>query len=257
MLALYLSRVTLNPLRRDVQRDLADCHNMHRRLLLAFPDLPDVTHAREHYGLLYRVEQTRDGVSVLAQSNHIPDWTRLPPGYLLDAPAVKPLAPLYERLRTGMVLVFRLHANPTRRISARNTEQAAQWQGKRVSLSHESDQLDWLRRKGEAAGFMLLAVRARPTGLPVARSSAAVAAPTAATPASSQSVPDTRAVPGASVTGRRRGTGALTFGAVTLEGRLTISDAARFLAALEQGIGSGKAYGFGLLSIAPVGPSLG
>ena len=43
----------------------------------------------------------------------------------------------------------------------------------------------------------------------------------------------------------------LTFGAVLFEGELEITNAEDFRNALTHGIGSGKAYGFGLLSIAP------
>ena len=42
----------------------------------------------------------------------------------------------------------------------------------------------------------------------------------------------------------------LTFGDVLFEGRLRVTDAALFRQTLEHGIGSGKAYGFGLLSVA-------
>lgn len=44
----------------------------------------------------------------------------------------------------------------------------------------------------------------------------------------------------------------LTFSSVLFEGELEITDANAFRQTLAQGIGSGKAYGFGLLSIAPV-----
>lgn len=50
---------------------------------------------------------------------------------------------------------------------------------------------------------------------------------------------------------QRTGKPNLTFGAVLFEGVLRVTDAAAFRAALERGIGSGKAYGFGLLSVAP------
>ena len=43
----------------------------------------------------------------------------------------------------------------------------------------------------------------------------------------------------------------VTFEAALFDGRLIITDKDSFLNALRQGIGSGKAYGFGLLSIAP------
>lgn len=228
MAALYLSRLIPDPLKRDVQRDLADCHNMHRRILMAFPDTPDIDRAREAYGALYRVDRVRDGVAVLVQSRAAPDWSRLPAGYLAHPPEVKRVDPLYDQLRPGSELHFRLRANPTRRISERNTSQGEQWRGKRVDLRREEDQLGWLRGKGEVAGFSALAVRARPE------------------------VSDVRAVPGTAVHGRRQGTGQLTFGSVVLEGRLRVTDVARFRQALETGIGSGKAFGFGLLSIAPV-----
>lgn len=246
---LYLSRLTLNPLRRETQRDLADCHNMHRRMLSAFPDLPNVQQARERFGVLYRVEQAREHVTVLVQSREQPDWSRLPEGYLRAPAQVKPLTALYEHLQPSMELHFRLHANPTRRIGDRNTREAERWRGKRVNLTRESDQFDWLRRKGDASGFTLLTIRAHAAGLPD------LSAASSGNAAAIASIPDTRALPiAAGSAGRRAGTGALTFGAVQFDGRLRITDIDRFRAALEQGIGSGKAYGFGLLSIAPIAP---
>ncbi len=42
----------------------------------------------------------------------------------------------------------------------------------------------------------------------------------------------------------------MTFGAATFEGVLEVTDAEKFRESLKQGIGTGKAYGFGLLSVA-------
>lgn len=291
--ALWLSRLSLNPARRDTWGDVADCHAMHRRLLMAFPDLPDVTQAREHFGLLYRIEQQSGGglvrsaaeavaetaagaalgqaahgrVVVLAQSRVAPDWSQLPLGYLLAPPVVKALDPLYDALRPEMELVFRLQANPTRRIRAHNRHESEQWRGKRVQVRGVEAQLDWLRRKGASAGFAVLEARVRPS-LP--------ALTPAVTPAAAQADQRARAVARESgsasgangganggrndgtgvgatkVAGYRAATGDLTLDSALFEGRLRIIDLAAFHHALEQGIGSGKAYGFGLLSIAPV-----
>jgi len=41
------------------------------------------------------------------------------------------------------------------------------------------------------------------------------------------------------------------FNAVTFEGQLQITNKELFIAALKFGLGSGKGYGFGLLSISP------
>jgi CRISPR system Cascade subunit CasE len=45
----------------------------------------------------------------------------------------------------------------------------------------------------------------------------------------------------------------LSFGSVLFEGRLKVTDKEKFLDVLYAGIGTGKAYGFGLLSIAGSG----
>jgi CRISPR system Cascade subunit CasE len=89
-----------------------------------------------------------------------------------------------------------------------------------------------LERKADAAGFKLRRVRS-----------------------SAGSVPAVDVRPEANQLGWRYsddGRKRLQFGAVLFEGELSVSDAARFRQALASGIGSGKAYGFGLLSIAPV-----
>ncbi len=234
---LYLSRVVLDGRALAVRRELANCHELHRTLLSAFPPLPaGDAGVRERFGLLYRVEaQDEDGaVPVLAQSRVAPEWSRLPPGYLrptwdaAEGYAVKPLDGFYKGLQEGMSLRFRLRANPTKRISPRNeAERDPRWHGKRVELQREEDQLAWLARKGEGGGFRLLTV------------------------AASRDVPDVRATHGLNVTGKRAATGRLTFGSVLFEGRLAITDVDLFRRTLIAGLGSGKAYGFGLLSVAP------
>jgi CRISPR system Cascade subunit CasE len=227
---LYLSLLRLALRNRDVQRDLSDCHAMHRRLMRAFPDIGGPGDARNQFGLLYRAETTSGSVSLLVQSAAQPDWSRLPGGYLREsATAAKRVDALYAGIAEGQRLLFRLRANPTKRISDRDTSQDAHWRGKRVELGREDDQLKWLARKAQQSGFALLAVRAQPDHPPVA---------------------DVRATGmGDRVISKPHH---LTFASVTFEGRLRVTDPDVFRQALWQGIGSGKAFGFGLLSIAPV-----
>jgi CRISPR system Cascade subunit CasE len=235
---MYLSKLKLNPRSRDVRRDLADCHNLHRTLLSAFPQA-GADAARAEFGLLFRLEANlRTGmIVVLAQSHVEPDWSHLPAGYLLDAadnPACKPIDAMYESLASGARLLFRLRANPTRKIETKSLPDGTKRNGRRVELRGEEDQIAWLRRKSEAAGFRLLNLRLN-TNVPNLRTS-----------------PETKTVGWRS---HREGSSEkqrLTFGAVLFEGEMEITDATAFRQALAQGIGSGKAYGFGLLSIAPL-----
>jgi CRISPR system Cascade subunit CasE len=241
--SLFLSQLILNHRSRDVRRDLGNCHELHRTILKAFPQA-EGEQAREKFGVLFRVDADRrnEEVSLMVQSNVEPDWRYLPvdrndePYCAQTAsdepnPACKPMIGIYDSLRTGQQLIFRLRANPTKRISARNTSQDAHWHGKRVELYREEDRIAWLVRKAGDAGFRLLSVRLK-DDLP-----------------SAQVAQDGKTFGWRNAS--RREQPDLAFGAVLFEGELEIIDADKFKQALANGIGSGKAYGFGLLSIAP------
>lgn len=237
---LYLSRLILDPRSRSTQRDLGDCHQLHRTVLAAFPPAPAGASAREHFGLLYRVEpidSTSALLRLLLQSNVAPDWSRLPAGYLGPAPdergnpAVRVVSEEYERIAAGMRLVFRLRANPTKRISDRTPGRDNKLLGKRVALLSEEDQLAWLARKGQEHGFQPVVTATRPE-LPNVRASAQ-GQDHGWRPARNTA----SAMP-------------LRFGAVLFSGQLEVTDRDAFLSAIEHGVGSGKAFGFGLLSVA-------
>jgi CRISPR system Cascade subunit CasE len=236
----YLSRLILEPRSRLVQRDLADCQQLHRTILTAFPPVDSGTGGpRRQLRVLYRVEAAphRERLEILVQSRTLPDWSRLPVGYLLSTgsnpqnPACKTVAEQYATLQAGQVLVFRLRANPTRKIETKSDLRGRR-HGRRVEVRGEAAQLAWLRRKTEAAGIEIVSVTTRPDILALqARSVGKV---------TGQRV--------ASESGRRQ---PLTFAAVIFDGILRVVDPIRLRSALEDGIGPGKAYGFGLLSLAP------
>lgn len=237
---MYLSRLILNPRSREVRRDLGDCHALHRTLLRAFPEKKGAAvGARAEFGLLYRLEvdPRRGLLRVYAQSATLPDWGVLPPGYLEENPgtpnpACKDVRPLYSRIRAGSILVFSLHANPTRKVgTALKTERLSGQgsNGRRVFLTRPEEQTDWLHRKGAAGGFRVLAVTCAPQ------------------------LADLDAIP----TGRWRGSrgdNQLTLDGCMYRGRLQVTEPERFLESMAKGVGAGKAYGFGLLLVAPAAP---
>lgn len=237
---LFLSRLMLDTRHRTVQRDLGNVHQLHRTVLRAFPQAPEGVQAREHFGLLYRVEpvdHTPGLIRLLVQSNTQPDWSTLPARYLGPAPdergnpAIRSVEVEYTRIHNGDHLIFRLRANPTKRLSNRTPGREDTLLGKRVALLREDDQLEWLARKGEQHGFRLLTTNIDPT------------------------VPSVQVSVQAAERGRRpdpqrERPHPLTFGAVLFNGHLEVTNADQFRSALADGIGSGKAFGFGLLSIA-------
>jgi len=228
---MYLSRLLLNLQSRAVHRDLADCQELHRTIMSAFPQTPKPDEsARERFGVLHRLEVDRrhNRLVLYVQSLEKPDWSSLAPGYLdensgLENPACKPVGEKYRGLKTGAMFAFRLQANPTRKVDKKNQKDGPRWHGKRVELRREEEQLDWLRRKGEQGGFDLLGVRVQGQ---------------------------------MKEQGRRHDQGRrsspLTLAAVVFEGHLRITDTDKFYHhSLSRGIGPGKAYGLGLLSLAP------
>jgi CRISPR system Cascade subunit CasE len=214
---MYLSRLLLNARSRQVQREVTDPYQRHRTILSAFPDqLP----AGER--VLHRLEYRAPtgALTLLVQSTGRPDWARLAgydylqPALPLDGaenPAVKRVD---LRLKSGQLLWFRLVANPTvkkQRDGHRN--------GNRVPLVREERQMEWLRRKGEQHGFRLIDVAA---GIQTHLQG-----------------------------WKRKGMPALTLFTVQFDGRLQVTDVEAFMEALQSGIGPAKAFGCGLLSLAP------
>lgn len=234
---MILSRLVLDSRNRSVRRDLADVQQMHRTVMSLFPEVSS-EEARRTLGVLFRVDSDpRSYPVLLLQSRTQPDWNKLPPDYLAAGedhnPASKDLSAVCDTLKPGMVLSFRLRANPTRKILTKTGSDGIRRNGKRVELRTEADQIEWLRRKGAGSGFILTSVRAVPE------------------------VPNLRVIGQGKFSGARSDPyheglrSRLTFAAVLFEGVLTIADLDKFRQTIEQGIGSAKAYGFGLLSIAP------
>lgn len=215
----YLSRLIPNLRDKHAQRDLADCQELHRTILAGFPDVADAA-ARSAFRILYRNEVSGPRPQILVQSATLPDWSGRHPGYLAQEPESRQIDGVYAELTNGQQLRFRLRANPTKRVLREDS-----WAGKRVNLQREEDQFAWLQRKGNAGGFDLVQVR------------------------TTSDVPSVQAAPQPAEHGRRGGR-KLTFGSVLFDGELRITDADNFRETLRNGIGSGKAYGFGLLSVA-------
>lgn len=224
---MHLARGFLNPVSRDVMRDLSSPVEMHRSLLRAFPDgLGEGP--RGKVGLLYRVDLGRDGGAMLiAQSKERPDFARLPDRYFLDADDERffslgwPSNPYEQTLDLlavgrGDRLLFRLRANVTKKVDTKTHPDGTASNGRRIPLRGDEARYAWLQRKATAAGFSVLDARMQ----------------------------EERPESG------DRGAKTLTFGGIRFDGLLEVADELAFRSAVTEGIGPAKAYGFGLLSIA-------
>ncbi len=226
---MYLSRLILNPRSRQVQSELAHPYQMHRTISRAFAAVQ--FDENRSCGVLFRLDRhPHDGLlTLLVQSQHRPNWSHLLDGknYLLPEemlpssiganPAVKAVE---LRLRAGQVLSFRLRANPTVK-----KKREGKKHGNRVPLVREERQIAWLKQKGERHGFRLLRVTV--------------------------SEPQRYRIWKQRVSKKGDSAPPITLFTVRFDGVLQITDPEAFAQALRQGIGPSKAFGCGLLSVAP------
>lgn len=251
----YLSRIWLNPLRRDSQRLLRSPQAMHATVLGGLP-LEEVEER-----VLWRLDvESSHRLALYVLTRTRPSWEHLVeqagwPGADcvgdLAQYEVRPYEPLLERIHAGQEYAFRLTANPTsstRRPVKMTASQAERGSGgplsRSVRVGHRTarSQIDWFLSRAEkgAWGFEVPPV---PLG---------------------EGWPESHAV---TITGRERkvftrrtdstvnGKGRVTIQVVTFEGRLQVTDPDRLREVMVTGVGRAKAYGCGLLTLAPLGRS--
>lgn len=235
---MYLTRFQINPHRRSATKLLASPQVMHAAVLAGFPDAEATDEGR----VLWRIDRSGARQLLIIASPARPDLTHLveQAGWpsLESSWETRDFTSVLDRLTGGQQWAFRLTANPTRALSP----QAGEKRGRIVAHRTVEHQLGWLERQAERHGFSLV-------NHEIGRQNAATGAPV------SVLAPTTR-VMRSEVLRFDRGSHRVTIRTATFDGLLEITDAVSFKNALTNGIGSARAYGCGLLTIAPFGDSL-
>lgn len=246
---------------RPGRRWLSNPYHVHQRLSMAFPSREKQTGdplflapfdpaGFERARFLFRVDhgvgEDSPRAMVLVQSDLPPDWDyAFRNADMFLAPGVRPEVREYNPVfQPGQTLRFRIQANlskksPEHRTPSGKTDSAGRprTQGKRVALTWEEDRSpddavrEWFSAKGAPKGFDLGEFRMARLGW--VSGFRAGRKPTEAEPACDR------------VQARMK------FRSALLEGTLAVTDASVFGQTVASGIGSGKAFGFGLLSVAP------
>ncbi len=211
----YLSRVVLNLQRRAGRGLLGSPQAMHAAVLAAFPGrLAD----RSEQRVLWRLDPAPDAVHLFVVSPEEPDFTHMieQAGWpTLPTWQTRAYRPFLDTLTAGQAWGFRLTANPTCSRPAKEGERSQRYGHVTVA-----QQQQWLLTRAAGAGVHLpgegVVVRERE----VARF--------------------------------RRAGGQVTLARATFEGRLLVQDADALRRVLLEGLGPAKAYGCGLLTLAPI-----
>lgn len=223
----YISHIALNTSRRETRRLLGNPQAMHAKVMKSF--FPDDLEREGAARVLWRVDSTRERDDLYIVSAARPDLT----GFVEDAgwPTLatwktREYAQRLDNLTKGQQWGFRLVANPT--------YYQVQEEGRSKRLAHATPQhqIKWLLGKAETNGFQIADLEVL-----------------------TESGIELR--PSVQVSRERnwkfpRNGKTVTVKSVQFDGILTVTDPAAFREALLNGIGAAKAYGCGLMTIAPV-----
>lgn len=243
---LYLSRLCLNPYCAPALKLAADPYDLRLKLLPTLPcsdePKPAIENQPRTVDLLFRVDATDSGPVVILQTSVEPGWhaLELAPRALRCPPQTK----LYDPTCVlGQCLAFRLLCQPAVRKSGQFgvKPNGKRDSGPRLACRTDAERLAWLRRKGASGGFAIetvgLAFLDWRNSKPLQKKGGN---PTE-TP----------------VEAKRRAYGPgepQRLGAVRFDGILVVTASDTFRRTVATGVGPGKAFGFGLLSIAKAEP---
>ncbi|MFC0601007.1 type I-E CRISPR-associated protein Cas6/Cse3/CasE [Streptomyces palmae] len=255
---MYLTRFRFNTARSEARRLLGSPHRLHGAVNMAFPEPP----ARDGDGprVLWRLDHTSAGrVDLFVSSPSRPDLTHLveqagwpslgPEGWTTFA-----YAEFLDALRQGDTWAFRLTANPVHHIRRESDPPGAPT--KRAAHVSTRHQIGWLLKHQERAGFAVVRRQAEDgSDMPGEehevyelivhdRTPVRFGKPSGTGPAEVRT--------GGVRNGRAPAAPDVRFTRATYDGRLRITDLTAFRHTLTHGLGKAKAYGCGLMTLAPV-----
>lgn len=226
---MFISRIQLNPRRRDAWRLLGSPQRMHAAVLASFVD-PPVGDRDGEPRVLWRLDKDGERYFLYVVSPDAPDFAHLAEqaGWpTTERGTVKPYDAFLGRLERGQRWAFRLSANPVRYVPSRDGGRA-----KRSAHVTVAQQESWLLERAERFGFRVTTTETNG-------------------PEGQASIPDVAVTQRATYNfGKNGSPGQVTLGVAQFDGRLEVVDAGLLRTAMCTGIGSAKAYGCGLLTLA-------
>ncbi|MBS2547460.1 type I-E CRISPR-associated protein Cas6/Cse3/CasE [Catenulispora sp. NL8] len=213
----WLTRITPDLRHQRAATDLNNAVQMHHTVMKLFPDQLG-PQARQTAGVLFRVDQSAiGGITILVQSTIEPNAERLPAGY--GEVISRPLDLLLDALRPGLPVRYRLAGNATQKLGL-NTKAGKPHQI--VPLSG-ADAEQWWIRQAELSGLDVRSIDAQAVN----------------------------AATGLRTDPQTRDQQPQRHARTQFDGTAIITDPQLLRTRILAGIGRGKSYGCGLLTLAP------
>ncbi|MCX4993373.1 type I-E CRISPR-associated protein Cas6/Cse3/CasE [Streptomyces sp. NBC_00568] len=258
---MYLTRFRVNTARPGARRLLSSPQALHAAVMSSFPALlPTAQGDAGGPRVLWRLDHNaRAEVFLYVVSPAQPDLTHLVEQAGWPAAAANPETPgwhtrpygqLLDRLSEGGMWAFRLTANPVHHIRRKDGEPT-----KATAHITPVHQKKWLLERQERAGFRIIE---KPHDQRLLPSGTTLKGHEHHGDRYELTVRDQRplsfAKSGGPTQAQRRPVSLLT---VTYDGRLQVTDPEALRRTLTQGLGKAKAYGCGLMTLAPPVPNAG
>lgn len=215
---MYMSRMYLNPQRRQTRELLANPQKLHAAVLSSFP--PQSSEITDEGRVLWRVDQHRESVALYVVSPAVPSFEHLQEqaGWSQEQSwQSSDYTAMLNRIVKGQKYAFRLTANPVHTV----TEGGVKRRKAHITPEH---QLGWLTAREDQFGASFTSEAGEITAI---------------TTKSERRV-------------FKREKRTVTIQQVTFEGSLEVIDANKLRDVLCNGIGKARGYGCGLLTLAPM-----
>ncbi|WP_326670959.1 type I-E CRISPR-associated protein Cas6/Cse3/CasE [Streptomyces sp. NBC_01257] len=249
---MYLTRFRFNAARTGARRLLTSPQMLHAAVMSSFPDAPPAPDGGPR--VLWRIDYNSAAeVLLYVTSPARPDLTHLVeqagwPTAEAQGWSTYDYATFLTGLATDSVWEFRLTANPVHSIRRKEGEPT-----KRTAHRTPRYQIEWLLKQQDRSGFAI--VEKAPEARRLERGDEYELVVGGAR-GLSFSKKNSSTAQGSSPAGKdipaTAGRNAVRIAAVTYQGRLRVTDPEVFRLRLASGLGKAKAYGCGLMTLAPV-----
>lgn len=228
---MYLTRVFLNPQRRATRDWLASPQRLHAAVLAGFAEQSSANRP------LWRIDREQHRFVLFVVSSDRPDLIHLVEqgGWSTHPPEVADYRRFLDQIEAGRQYVFRLKANPVRSTKEGVAPLA---RGRVVNVGSRAQQEEWLLGRAASLGFVVPEDPAdfrSDAGVVLARKNLVLTG--------RETLRFSKLTSGERLN--------VTLATAQFDGLLEVADPASLRQALCQGIGRGKAYGCGLMTLAP------
>ncbi|MBG9981896.1 type I-E CRISPR-associated protein Cas6/Cse3/CasE [Aerococcaceae bacterium DSM 111020] len=208
---MYLTRVKLDKDNRYKMRNLTHLGDFHSWVEESFPE---EIQQKKRTRKLWRLDSLKSNIYLLLVSETLPNKEKLEKYAIPNSFESKDYHLLLDSINEGDQYYFQLTANPTKSLKDQNNPTK---RGRVVPLLSVEDQIQYLFERSDKHGFSIK--------------------------------PNDITIKDRGFKDFYRGNKRLNIISVTYQGILTVKDKQKFEQTLIKGIGSKKAYGFGLLTV--------